>query len=992
MVRYLLSAVLLAACNANSIPKLTAPGSSSSGGSSGGAAAGSTGSSGDTTPPTGAVTPASGASLPDQQIITLSFSESILRSSLVLGGDLGSTNPTVAWLTNRVTDDTATLTGTWPQGAGKTLTVDYKDLAGNAGSTISATYTVTDAPSVLSVTPATASVINASAHIVLVFSRAMDTTSAKLGGVLASAAAAGAWSTSKLANDTLTIAPASGWIDSGGVQRTLTVDATGANALAAPTEDLTYAIDTSTPSVSNAAPADNTTIGGGQTIIITFSEPVKLPATLTNSGTLGAIGTAVLSSGGTVLTITPATTWNGGATETLILPATITNVPGTPLVVTTLHYTVDVTAPTLTLVTPAANGAVIDWQQQIAIKISEPINMTANVITGTLLNGGAVNVSLNTLVTPNQLLISPQSDWAADSGETVNITVQDLVGNVSNTLVLTFDVLDNAVYVDQAASNAADTNSGTKSHPRLTIPGGIAQSQAIYPGGNTGVRVAIGTYTSATPFSVPIKTVLVGGWANAAGTWTGPSQSNATILNSTMPTPAVTVALHEGSGLQYFQVNSNASVANSDAIGVGVSGSVAGTPGIIIAFNTITADAATAAYGIDIQHGAVEVHHNTISAGGTATAPIGINATSGDAQNIHDNTSISAGDATHATSACAILAGLLQLTLTKNTLSAQSAGTTTVLNLQGSPSGAYTIAQNFINTGAGIDTLGILATSNGPFTISNNSIYGGSGTTSSTGLELASESSGSISLSDNAIIGGTSTTGANTGIRIHDLPGTVLVDNNLIEAGCGAAACTGNGILANGEADILNNTIHEGFGAQGSCVATPAYTNGSGPKIENNICFFAGNATSGTEYHVAFAEDSATSEPSTFVDNLIFDPASAGPTFAYQDYVGGGTGTCTAGSDFSCLPLPGAQGAIDTTGYTAGTASGNLYVDPVLEGGDANTISFAGDGSVIGDWLPTSTASPGPQASGADESAFFTTDYLGNSRTAGSWSIGAYQY
>jgi hypothetical protein len=98
----------------------------------------------DVTAPTATLSQ-TGADLNANATIVVRFSEAMNPSSLQLGGTLAADSNGSVWSKTNVDNDTLTLSpkaGGWTNGSGRTLTVNGKDLAGNALATVNASYAV----------------------------------------------------------------------------------------------------------------------------------------------------------------------------------------------------------------------------------------------------------------------------------------------------------------------------------------------------------------------------------------------------------------------------------------------------------------------------------------------------------------------------------------------------------------------------------------------------------------------------------------------------------------------------------------------------------------------------------------------------------------------------------------------------------------------------------------------------------------------------------
>lgn len=100
--------------------------------------------------------------------------------------------------------------------------------------------TDTTAPTATDISPADGATIAPTDAIVITFDTSMDTTSLVLAGVLAAEADGGVWSQTTVADDTLTISPATEWTE--GADLILTVDATDTAGNALTTLPLTYTV------------------------------------------------------------------------------------------------------------------------------------------------------------------------------------------------------------------------------------------------------------------------------------------------------------------------------------------------------------------------------------------------------------------------------------------------------------------------------------------------------------------------------------------------------------------------------------------------------------------------------------------------------------------------------------------------------------------------------------------------------------------------------
>ena len=149
------------------------------------------------------------------------------------------------WTTPPNPNDTLTISPTtnWSNGAGRTLTVNATDVAGNPLlTTVNLTYNIGNSSANVITTPGNGAIISASQSVVLVFDNSMNTGSLILGGNLATESDGGIWSTTTLVNDTLTISPGTSWtagihLGNANPELTINVSDAGNNPLVTLTRD-----------------------------------------------------------------------------------------------------------------------------------------------------------------------------------------------------------------------------------------------------------------------------------------------------------------------------------------------------------------------------------------------------------------------------------------------------------------------------------------------------------------------------------------------------------------------------------------------------------------------------------------------------------------------------------------------------------------------------------------------------------------------------------
>ena len=190
--------------------------------------------------PTAGVVPANNSTVNKSTQIVVTFSESMKTGSLVLGGTMASESDRGVWSRTTNTNDTLTIspTASWTGGSGKTLTINASDLADNPVTPISLNYNVDTTLASATASPQNGSALAVNQSFIITFTKSMNTASLLLGGALAPEAGAPVWSTTLLANDTLTINPGTQW--SVGEARTLTINAGDTTGNAMTPLNITY--------------------------------------------------------------------------------------------------------------------------------------------------------------------------------------------------------------------------------------------------------------------------------------------------------------------------------------------------------------------------------------------------------------------------------------------------------------------------------------------------------------------------------------------------------------------------------------------------------------------------------------------------------------------------------------------------------------------------------------------------------------------------------
>jgi len=284
-------------------------------------------------------------------------------------------------------------------------------------------------PSVVSVAPASGSLLAAGTPVVVTFDATLEPASLQLAGTMAAAATA-SWSAGSLSNDTLTLTAGS-WPDGAG---TLTIDASTPAGAPLATLALSYYVDALLPTATSS-PLSGARIRPDLALAVTFSESM-LPSSLRLTGALA--GTAVWSTAGRpddTLTITPAPAWAEGA-QSLGLEAT--DLAGNALVPLMLDYVVDATAPAVVEVVPPS-GSLLAKNGTIQVTFSESIETSSLTMSGTL--AGAAEPTWSAATEPgDRVVLGTGAGWPEGSANTLRIDATDRVGNPLSSLDLTYRV------------------------------------------------------------------------------------------------------------------------------------------------------------------------------------------------------------------------------------------------------------------------------------------------------------------------------------------------------------------------------------------------------------------------------------------------------------------------------------------------------------------------------------------------------------------------
>jgi methionine-rich copper-binding protein CopC len=192
------------------------------------------------------------------------------------------------------------------------------------------------------------------------------------------------------------------------------------------------AADTTAPTVVSTSPtAGATAVPVASPVTVTFSEPVSASSVaLSLTGPAGSVtGTVALDSTGTKATLTPGAALAGQTTYTVSARASDTAGNAMAAAVTSTFTTADVTAPTVTSVTPAGGATGVSSSTTVSATFSEPV--VASSVTAGLAGGGAtVAGTASWSADARTLTIKPGAVLSADTKYTVTVSgARDAAGN-----------------------------------------------------------------------------------------------------------------------------------------------------------------------------------------------------------------------------------------------------------------------------------------------------------------------------------------------------------------------------------------------------------------------------------------------------------------------------------------------------------------------------------------------------------------------------------
>ncbi|MFC1524468.1 Ig-like domain-containing protein [Thermodesulfobacteriota bacterium] len=843
--------------------------------------------------------------------------------------------------------------------------------------------------------PAGFSTIGSNTAIVITFSETIGTSTLVLGGAMGNEDDGGVWSQTSVTDDTLTISPATSWTDGAA---DLTVDANDLSGNSLATMNLSYTVDATLPT-GTEAPSSGTTTNSSQQIVITFSEAMD-SSTLVLGGTMntdsdGGAWSKVNFTDDT-LTISPSTNWSSGA-QTLTVDAD--DLFGNAVSTLNLNYTVDTTPPAGN--ENPSSGTNISSSGQIVIFFTESMDTSTLVIGGSMESEGDGGIWSENNVPDDTLTIGPASAWTGGAA-TLTVDADDLIGNTLPTMNLSYTVAIPNPSVDSTypanGGNLPKTQTITIRFSKSMDTGSLSLGGTLILDSSTtnwSQNVSPDDTLELTPVSKwtqhPTTTLMV----DADDLFSNPlTQLN---LSYTLATDILYVSVNHGS-------SNDANIGDSEdwpkaTIGSAISAAVAPAE-IRVGAGFYDNENITLKEAVSLKGG----YHSTTfsynpaiyttfirdlsSSGGSSGNPTrAIYGGSGiTSSTVVENFTIKGGTGDYTSG---ILLVGASPTISNNEIFGGRAATETygIYNSSGS---APVISNNSLITGddfgsTNTDSVGIYNTGSSP-DISNNDIRGGMSTNSSTGIENVSSSaptitgniidggtgnnfswgvrntgSSSATLDSNTIDGGDSSTGSSIGLYIAT--SSPAVYNNTIFGGTGANS---RGITTDtSSATVRNNTINGGSGGTSSH-AIYLYA-GSTLTITNNILF---NSGSGTGYCIY--ETASDADPASVRNNDFYFCVTG---LYYDEFLTNITGLSTS--------LSTGEGSETLTTWN------NVAANPAFtdEDGSGNSIANMTDN----DWTLNASSPASVTGGSLNLSAYFTYDKDGTTRTI-PWSIGAYEY
>lgn len=156
--------------------------------------------------------------------------------------------------------------------------------------------------------------------------------------------------------------------------------------------------------------------------------------------------------------------------------------------VKSVTYTIDQVAPAIVT---TFNDPIIDVSTSLTLTFNETMQPQSLVFSGDLSDKASASWSQD-VVSNDTLTISPKVEWPIGTGQRLIIDANDLAGNSLARLTLEFDV--SVIHVSVDATNANDSNVGTRDQPLQTIIAAVNRANSTLS--KSEIRVALGTYTT----------------------------------------------------------------------------------------------------------------------------------------------------------------------------------------------------------------------------------------------------------------------------------------------------------------------------------------------------------------------------------------------------------------------------------------------------------------------------------------------------------------
>jgi len=413
----------------------------------------------DTTAPTGSVTIDSGATATSSTIASIALAATDAVGVTAYRAAEGSDCSAASWTAvTSTTSYSATTSLTLSAGDGtKTVCVQYKDAAGNASTTATATITLDTAAPTVALTSSSSNPTNAAFTVTATFSEPV--TGFSLAGVSVGNGAKSALSGSGTTY-MFTVTPTSNGSVTVDLAAGSASDAAGNANTAAP--QLTRTYDATPPSVTLSSGASNPT-NAAFIVTATFSEPVSGFSLAGVSVGNGATSNLSGSGATYTFTVTPAA---DGAVTVDLAAASASDAAGNPnTAASQLTRTYDATRPSAALSSSSSNPT--NTAFTVTATFTEPV--TGFSLADVSVGNGAKS-SLSGSGTTYTFTVSP----AADGAVTVDIPAggaSDTAGNTNaaaTPLTRTYDTTRPSVALSSSSANptnAAFTVTATFSEP-----------------------------------------------------------------------------------------------------------------------------------------------------------------------------------------------------------------------------------------------------------------------------------------------------------------------------------------------------------------------------------------------------------------------------------------------------------------------------------------------------------------------------------------------